>query len=63
MIAVSEEMKNEDLNGSVQYGHRKLLRRLLSKRNTAEAELQKKKTTEKAPEKEGFFKKKKDPKR
>ncbi len=62
---MSEEKKNEVTEGSVQYGTRKLrgdlLLRLYRKRYRRAQE--KTPETEKAPEKEGFFKKdKKDPK-
>ena len=58
MIAVSEEMKNEDLKDPSNM-EQEASEETASENTETSAE---EKTTEKAPEKEGFFKKKKDPK-
>ena len=58
MIAVSEEMKNEDLKDTSNM-EQEASEETASENTETSAE---EKTTEKAPEKEGFFKKKKDPK-
>ena len=59
MIAVSEEMKNEDLKDSSGMDQEACGETASETPKMEEAE---EKTKEKAPEKEGFFKKKKDPK-
>ena len=58
MIAVSEEMKNKDLKDPSNM-EQEASEETASENTETSAE---EKTTEKAPEKEGFFKKKKDPK-
>ena len=59
MIAVSEEMKKEDLKDPSNMDQEASEE---TASETPENEGAEKETTEKAPEKEGFFKKKKDPK-
>ncbi len=59
MIAVSEEMKKEDLKDPSNMDQETSEE---TASETPENEGAEKETTEKAPEKEGFFKKKKDPK-
>ena len=59
MIAVSEEMKNEDLKDPSGMDQEACGETASETPKMEEAE---EKTKEKAPEKEGFFKKKKDPK-